>query len=71
MGVLFFVSSSLLYLQGIKVGELTILYPMVALGYVWTLFWSRIFFKEALTRTKLAGLALILIGIVILAFGQR
>jgi drug/metabolite transporter (DMT)-like permease len=70
-GIVFFVSSSLLYLKGIKVGELTILYPMVSLGYVWTLLWSRLFFGEPFTRTKLYGLLLILLGIVFLALGGR
>ena len=70
-GIVFFVSSSLLYLKDIKVGELTILYPMVSLGYVWTLLWSRLFFGEPFTRTKLYGLLLILVGIVFLAIGGR
>ena len=70
-GVVFFLSSSLLYLRGIKEGELTILYPMVSLGYVWTLVWSRLFFGEPFTRTKLYGLLLILLGIVFLALGGR
>lgn len=71
MGVVFFVASSLLYLKGIKHGELTILYPMVSLGYVWTLFWSRLFFQEPFTKSKFAGLGLIVVGIVFLALGTR
>ncbi len=66
-GIGLFVLSSLFYLKGIKQGELTILYPMVSFGYVWTLLWSRIFFREPLTRHKFAGLALIMLGIVLLA----
>jgi drug/metabolite transporter (DMT)-like permease len=71
VGVLFFLGSSLLYLRGIKNGELTILYPMVSLGYVWTLLWSKLFFGEPLTRQKLFGLGMILTGIVFLAVGGR
>jgi drug/metabolite transporter (DMT)-like permease len=71
LGVAFFMGSSLLYLKGIKHGELTILYPMVSLGYVWTLLWSRLFFGEPFTRGKFAGLGLILTGIVFLALGNR
>ncbi len=66
-GIALFVLSSLFYLKGIKQGELTILYPMVSFGYVWTLLWSRIFFREPLTSHKFAGLALIMLGIVLLA----
>jgi len=71
IGVFFFLASSLLYLRGIKEGELTVLYPMVSLGYVWTLLWSRLFFGEPFTREKLIGLAMILVGIVFLALGNR
>ena len=71
LGIFFFLASSLLYLRGIKHGELTILYPMVSLGNVWTLIWSRLIFHESITRQKLTGVSLILIGIVFLAFGGR
>ena len=70
-GIMLFLASSLLYLKGIKRGELTVLYPMVSLGYVWTLVWSRLFFGEPWTKGKLTGVAVILFGIVLLAMGNR
>lgn len=70
-GVALFLLSSIFYMLGVKQGELTILYPMVSLGYIWTLFWSRLFFKEPLTRHKFLGLGLILAGIVVLGLGNR
>jgi drug/metabolite transporter (DMT)-like permease len=70
-GIVFFLASSILYLKGIKKGELTVLYPMVSLGYVWTLVWSRLFFGEPWTRGKLLGVGIILCGIVMLALGNR
>ncbi len=44
---------------------------MVSLGYIWTLFLSRIFFGEPFTRGKIAGLAMVLAGIVLLGLGNR
>ena len=70
-GVATYLSSFVVYTAGIRNGELTVLYPMVSLGYVWTLLWSRIFFKEALTRSKFIGLGMILCGIVVLNLGNR
>lgn len=70
-GVSLFVFSSLLYLKGLKNGELTILYPMVSFGYIWTLLWSRLFFHEPITGSKFAGLALIILGIILLAFSKQ
>jgi drug/metabolite transporter (DMT)-like permease len=48
-----------------------VLYPLVSLGYVWTLIWSRLFFGEPVTRNKLAGLSLILLGILLVGLGAH
>ena len=71
LGVGFYLVSSFFFVLGVRKGELTILYPMVSLGYVWTLLWSRIFFKESMTRDKLLGIGLVLAGIVLLNLGNR
>jgi multidrug transporter EmrE-like cation transporter len=42
---------------------------MVSLGYVWTLFWSKLFFNEPITKGKLGALALILAGIICIGVG--
>ena len=70
-GVFLFLLSSYFFVLGVRKGELTVLYPMVSLGYVWTLFWSRLFFGEPFTREKFLGLGMILTGIVMLAVGGR
>jgi len=71
LGVALFLFSTVFYLMGIRQGELSVLYPMVSLGYVWTLVWSRLFFKEPFSREKFAGLGLILLGIALLNLGNR
>lgn len=70
-GVTLFLLSSYFFVLGVRDGELTVLYPMVSLGYIWTLFWSRIFFKEPFSKNKFLGLGLILLGIVFLGLGNR
>ena len=70
VGVGLFLLSSVAYLQGIKGGELSVLYPMVSLGYIWTLFWSRLFFGEPLTRMKFFGLFLIIAGVCFVGAGS-
>jgi drug/metabolite transporter (DMT)-like permease len=69
VGVGLYLASSVFYALGIRGGQLSILYPMVSLGYIWTLLWARIFFNESLTRQKFAGLALILAGVVLVGIG--
>jgi multidrug transporter EmrE-like cation transporter len=70
-GVALFLISSFFFVLGVRKGELSILYPMVSLGYIWTLFWSRLFFHEPFTRNKFLGLGLILVGIIVLNLGNR
>jgi multidrug transporter EmrE-like cation transporter len=71
LGVGFFVGSSYFFVRGVQRGELSVLYPVVALGYVWTLFWSRLFFKEPFSREKLLGLLLIVVGVFFIGLGNR
>ena len=42
---------------------------MVSLANVWTMIWSRLFFKEPITHAKTLGLALILVGVFFIGFG--
>ncbi len=68
-GIALFLGSSVPFLMGVRHGELSVLYPMVSLGYVWTLFWSKLFFNEPITSGKLGALAMILAGIVCIGVG--
>ena len=71
LGVGFYLLSSVLFVMGMARGELSVLYPMVSLGYICTLVWSRLFFDERLTAAKFTGVGFILIGIVLLSLGNR
>ena len=70
-GVAAYLLSAIFFLLGVRRGELSVLYPLVAFGYVWTMFWSRLFFGEPLTRIKFFALGLILTGIAILGLGNK
>lgn len=70
-GIFFYLTSFVVYTIAIRNGELTILYPMVSMGYLWTLLWARLIFNEPFTGSKFAGIGLILTGVVILNLGNR
>jgi drug/metabolite transporter (DMT)-like permease len=70
-GVAGYLISSVFFVIGLRRGELSILFPMVSTGYIWTTLWSRLFFGEELTRGKMLGLGLILAGCVLLGLGNR
>src|SRR5438034_5792321 len=70
-GVALFLGSSVLYVAGIKGGQLSVLYPMAAVGYVWAMVWAKIFFNEPMTKQKFAGLGLILLGVFFVGLGSQ
>ncbi len=70
IGIALYLASSVFYIMGVAHGELTVLYPMVSLGYIWAILWARLFFKEAFTISKIAGLAMIIVGVALINLGN-
>ena len=70
VGIALYLFSFVFYFLGVREGELSVLYPMVALGYIWTMIWSHFVFGEPISRRKVGGLALVICGIVILNLGR-
>ncbi len=66
LGLALYLVSTVFFVKGIAHGEISVLFPLVSLGYVWTTLWSKLFFGEEMTRGKLTGLALILAGCALL-----
>jgi drug/metabolite transporter (DMT)-like permease len=71
VGVFLFLASSGFYIMGLKRGEVSVLYPMVSLGNVWTMIWSRLFFREPMTRAKVMGVFMILVGVFFIGLGAE
>ena len=53
----------------LKGGELSVLYPIIAMSYVFVNIGSMIFFNENLTILKWAGVIVILIGVSLVGYG--
>ena len=68
-GVLYVVSSclSIVLMQFLPYA---IILPLGSLTYVWTLFISRWLLGERITARKVAGIAVIICGVILLAVGQ-
>jgi drug/metabolite transporter (DMT)-like permease len=71
LGIGLYLLSSVFYVIGVSKGDLSALYPMVSLGSVWTLAWSKLILGESITRTKLVAVAIILVGCTVLGLGSR
>lgn len=69
-GVFTYLLSSVFFVMGMKHGEVTFLYPLVSLGYIWTLLWSKLFFQEPLTKAKFVGIGIIMFGVGLLNLGN-
>jgi len=59
--------STVLYVYALSKEQLSILYPIVATSYIWTLLFSKIFLKEQVGLTSWAGVFFILLGVTLIA----
>jgi drug/metabolite transporter (DMT)-like permease len=55
----------------LKHGELSLLYPIISLSYVWVAILSVLLFHEAMNGLKIAGICVIVTGVAILGRGSR
>jgi len=58
--------SLLLWFYVLSKMELSKAYPLVSLGYVFTLILGYFFLNEAVTLPKIAGIVLIMVGVIVL-----
>lgn len=70
VGVVLYLLSSVFYMMGVSQGQLTVLYPMVSIGYIWAILWAKLFFKEPFTLPKIGGLVMIVFGVALLNLGN-
>ncbi len=59
--------ASIIFVAALQRGQLSVLYPVVSLTYVWVTILARVFLREAVTRRQLAGLVFILLGVVLVS----
>jgi drug/metabolite transporter (DMT)-like permease len=72
VGIVLYLLSSVFYMMGVGQpgAQLTVLYPMVSVGYIWAMLWARLFFRERFTISKLGGLLMIIFGVALINFGN-
>jgi multidrug transporter EmrE-like cation transporter len=63
--------STVLLVMALKDGELSLLYPVIALTYVWVTGLSFLIFHDTVNIFKLLGVAIIVAGVVVLGRGAR
>jgi len=63
--------STLLLVLALKDGELSLLYPVIALTYVWVTVLSFLIFHDDINLWKLLGIVLIVSGVTVLGKGGK
>ncbi|MFQ5474619.1 MAG: EamA family transporter [Candidatus Nanoarchaeia archaeon] len=69
IGGFFYGVSFILGLAAYRGGDLSIIYPVFALSYVWTSFLSIKYLEEDMNSWKWTGVVCILLGVFLLGFG--
>lgn len=70
-GVSLYAVGTVLFIPALKGGELSVLYPFVALTYVWVSFLSVKFLGEKMNKFKWLGIASIIIGVSLIGVGSQ
>ena len=64
LGLFLFVLATLFIIVALKFGELSKIFPITSLTYIWVAILSWKFLKESMTATKIAAFVLIIIGVI-------
>jgi drug/metabolite transporter (DMT)-like permease len=64
-------ANTVLLILALRHGELSVLYPIIALTYVWVTILSPMFFGDTVNAYKIAGVAFIVIGVSFIGVGSR
>lgn len=70
IGVLFYGFGTVCFIPALKGGDLSVLYPLVSLAYVFVAFYSIWLLKEKMNLYKWAGVIIILIGVSLIGVGS-
>jgi multidrug transporter EmrE-like cation transporter len=63
--------STVVLIVALKYGQLSILYPVIALTYVWVTILSVLLYNETINPFKLLGLTTVILGVIILGRGMK
>jgi drug/metabolite transporter (DMT)-like permease len=61
---------TLFFIFALRDGELSVVYPIITLNYVWVMLLSVVLFHEALNPFKVTGVAAIMLGVMIVGKGS-
>lgn len=69
-GCFLYAVSAFIFIPALRGGELSVLYPLVSLSYVWVALLSMKFLSERMNKIKWFGIALIILGVSLIGIGH-
>ncbi len=69
-GIALYALSVFFFVPALKGGELSVLFPLIALSYIWVALLSVKFLGEKMTKAKWTGIALVILGIILIGLGS-
>ena len=63
--------NTLLLVIALREGQLSVLYPIIALTYVWVVILSPMFFPDTINFFKAVGVGVIVLGVSLIGWGSR
>ena len=63
--------NTVLLVLALRQGHLSVLYPIIALTYVWVTILSPMFFVDHINAFKVTGVGLIVVGVSLIGVGSR
>ena len=70
-GMLLYVVGGTIMIVSFRGGDLSVLYPIIATGYIWVSFLSVFFLNESMSRLRWLGVFGIVLGIIMIGYGSR
>lgn len=65
----FYGLGTVLFIPALRGGELSVLYPLAAVTYIWVCLWSSFLLKEKMSSLKWLGILFIIIGVSLIGIG--
>jgi drug/metabolite transporter (DMT)-like permease len=69
LGILFYAVSTIIFIPALKGGELSVLYPIVSLCYVWATLLAVWLLGEKMNRMKWLAIVIIILGVSLVGLG--
>ncbi|MFQ5620237.1 MAG: EamA family transporter [Candidatus Nanoarchaeia archaeon] len=70
IGVIFYAVSVFMFVPALKGGDISVLYPLISLNYIWVALLSSRYLGERMNRQKWLAIVLIILGVTLIGIGS-